>query len=470
MPKHEVNSGFDLHLNLAADGSRKAALGRALREAVGSGRLEPGTMLPSYRTLAKDLDIARNTVAETYAELVSEGWLEARQGSGTRVAHRATTTADIPTSTVPPQLRPTFDFRPGRPDAGSFPRTAWLAAARRAVGKAPVDAFGPGDPHGRIELRRALAGYLARTRGVSTDPRRIFVCSGFMQAAGFLTRLQSTAPFALESYGLPFHRRIFEETGPTISVPVDENGCFVDHLASTPARTVVLTPSHQFPTGAPLHPARRTAAVRWARTHDGLVVEDDYDGEFRYDRNPVGAMQALDPDRVLYLGSVSKSMSPAIRVGWMLVPEHLHDPILAIKGVREGTVGVVDQLTLAELITSGAYDRHVRAMRSKYRRRRDELSRVLAQHAPHIGTMGISAGLQAVLTLPEGTEKTVLRMAGEAGIALEGLQWFRHPLALTDTTDAVLVGFSAPSDGSYTAAVNALVSVLALTAPDRRRG
>ena len=469
MAEIEVNSGIDLHLDLAQDGSRRAALGAALRDAVTSGRLEPGTTLPSYRTLARDLSIARNTVAETYAELVSEGWLEARQGSGTRVAHRAravTSTTAIPR----PEIRPRYDLRPGRPDPGGFPRSVWLAASKRAVNAAPTEAFGPGDPHGRIELRRALADYLARTRGVQVDPRRIVVCSGFSQAADILTQLRATGPFALESYGLPYHRMVFEKAGATSPVDIDENGCCTDQLELTDARTLVLTPSHQFPTGSPLHPARRTEAIRWARKHDGLIVEDDYDGEFRYDRTPVGAMQSLDPDRVLYIGSASKSLSPGIRVGWMVVPEHLLDAILAVKGVREATVGVIDQLTLADMIASGAYDRHVRAMRLKYRRRRDMLVDALEERAPHIGTMGISAGLQAVLTLPEDTEDAVLARAGEVGIALEGLAWFRHPNTRDDIGDGVLAGFAAPSDNSYAAAVDALVGVLAFTDPNRRRG
>lgn len=464
-----AGAGFDLHLNLSAEGSRKSALGKALRDAVKSGRLEPGTKLPSYRGLAGDLGIARNTVAEIYGELVSEGWLEARQGSGTRVAHRPGASPDVPSSAVPPATRPRFDFRPGRPDPASFPRAAWLSASRTAVNRAPADAFGPGDPHGRIELRRALADYLARTRGVSTDARRIVICSGFSQAAQILAETALAAPFALESYGLPFHRTIFEKTGTTMTLSIDDDGAVVEALSSGPARTAVLTPSHQFPTGAALHPKRRTAAIEWARQHDGLIVEDDYDGEFRYDRTPVGAMQSLDPDRVLYLGSVSKSLSPGIRVGWMAVPERWLDPILAVKGVREATVGVIDQLTLAELIVTGAYDRHVRAVRNKYRRRRDLLVRAVSEHAPHIKVLGISAGLQAVLMLPAGSAQTVLRAASDIGLALESLDKFRHPQGAETSFDAVLVGFSAPSDGSYPQAVEALVSVLALTDPGRRR-
>ncbi|WP_072802751.1 MocR-like pyridoxine biosynthesis transcription factor PdxR [Rhodococcoides yunnanense] len=469
MAESKVNSGFDLHVDLAAGGSRKAALGAALRNAVRSGRLNPGTRLPSYRALAHDLGIARNTVAETYAELVSEGWLEARQGSGTRVAHRGGAGAVASRSVVPPQMRPRFDFRPGRPDASTFPRSAWLSAVRRAVDRAPSDAFGPGDPHGRIELRRALADYLARTRGVRTDARRIVVCSGFWQAATILAESGIAGPFALESHGLPFHRTIFEKSGPTLAVPVDDNGCITQSLSELDARTVVLTPSHQFPTGVSLDPKRRIAAVEWARERSGLVVEDDYDGEFRYDRLPVGAMQSLDPDCVLYVGSVSKSLSPGIRVGWMAVPERWLDPILAAKGVRESTVGVIDQLTLAEMITSGAYDRHVRAMRNKYRARRDVLAAAVRGRVPHIGTLGISAGLQAVLTLPDGSERSVLRAAGDAGIALEGLSMFRHPAAVGPVRDGIVVGFAAPSDRSYSQAVDALMSVLTARAPALRR-
>lgn len=296
----------------------------------------------------------------------------------------------------------------------------------------------------------------------------MIICSGFSQAAQILTECTVAAPFALESYGLPFHRAIFGGAGPTAAVPVDQKGCMTDTLDSVAARTLVLTPSHQFPTGASLHPQRRTAAIEWARRRDGLIVEDDYDGEFRYDRTPVGALQSLDPDRVLYVGSVSKSLSPGIRVGWMAVPEFLLDTILAAKGEREATVGVVDQLALAELIVSGAYDRHVRAMRTKYRRRRDELVRAVEQRAPHVGAMGISAGLQAVLTLPPGTVNTVLRASSDIGLALESLEMFRHPGTGDASPDAVLVGFSAPSERSYPYAVDALVSILALTAPDRR--
>ncbi|MCI3931704.1 MocR-like pyridoxine biosynthesis transcription factor PdxR [Streptomyces sp. AN091965] len=478
MAESRVNSsgriGADLHLDLSGSGSRRAALIGALREAVRSGRLTPGTRLPPYRSLAADLGIARNTVADAYAELVAEGWLTARQGSGTRVAERA---APPPRIRVPKRA-PTGDAPPahnlvqGQPDAGSFPRTAWLAAARRALTAAPTEAFGPGDPRGRIELRRALAGYLARSRGVRTDPERIVVCSGFAHALRLLfgtgTGGVLRGPLAVEAYGLGFHRSLLD-TAKVRPVPLslDEHGARVEELSDAPGpvRGVLLTPAHQFPTGGPLHPARRTAVVDWARTRAGLILEDDYDGEFRYDREPVGALQGLDPERVVYIGSVSKSLSPAVRLGWMVLPEHLVDAVVAAKGQREAWASVLDQLTLAELIESGQYDRHVRRMRQHYRRRRDQLVAALAERAPHITVTGIAAGLHAVLQLPPGTEASAVKAAAWHGVGLEGLADYRHPQATGAAPDGLVVGYATPSEHAYTAAIEALCRALP-PAPD----
>lgn len=452
-------TSVDLHLDLDPSCSRREALARALRDAVRSGRLEPGVALPSYRALALDLGVARNTVAETYSTLVDEGWLTARQGSSTRVAHRARP-APVVSAAIASQTRPLFDLRPGRPDATSFPRSVWLASARRAINDAPSDAFGPGDPRGRIELRTALSDYLARTRGVRTDPQRIVVCSGFSQAIAMLSDLVPAGPVALESFGLPFHRDIVEKSRPTVALGVDDKGCVADDLGATAASVAVLTPSHQFPTGAALAPERRTAAVRWARDVDGTVIEDDYDGEFRYDRSPIGAMQGLDPDRVMYVGSASKSLSPAVRIGWMVVPDRLLDAVVAAKGVRESTVATGDQLTLAEMMASGRYDRHVRTMRMRYRARRDLLQKNMAGAGSGVGIRGIAAGLQAVVTLPPGCETEVVAEAARVGLAIEGLSTFRHPAATDPAYDGLVVGFAAPTENAYPAALRALMSVL----------
>ncbi|MGW2646037.1 MocR-like pyridoxine biosynthesis transcription factor PdxR [Streptomyces sp. NPDC001393] len=481
MTESWVNSaeriGVDLHLELAGPGGRRAALTRALREAVRSGRLAPGTRLPPYRSLAADLGVARNTVADAYAELVAEGWLTARQGSGTRVAMGVPLTpfgqsgrakplrhaVRTPVKAPPRARGPRHELRQGAPDASAFPRTAWSACYRRALQAAPAEAFGPGDPAGRRELREALTEYLARARGVRTEPDRIVVCSGFAhalrllfgQGAGGVLR----GPLGVEAYGLDFHRGLLTTAGVrTVPLPLDEDGARVDALGRE--RAVLLTPAHQFPTGGPLHPERRAAVIDWARARGTVVLEDDYDGEFRYDRKPVGALQGLDPERVIHLGSVSKSLSPALRLGWMVLPERYVGPVLAAKGEREGWASVLDQLALAEFIVSGSYDRHVRRMRQRYRHRRDRLVAALAEHAPHVQVTGIAAGLHAVLRLPPGTERSAVKAAAWQGIALDGLAAFRHPEAAATVGDGLVVGYAAAAEQAYGAALEALCGVL----------
>ncbi|CAM5351106.1 PLP-dependent aminotransferase family protein OS=Streptomyces tendae OX=1932 GN=GUR47_16595 PE=3 SV=1 [Streptomyces tendae] len=452
--------GVDLHLEPAGPGLRRG-LTDALREAVRTGRLAAGTRLPSSRTLAADLGIARNTVADAYADLVAEGWLTARQGSGTRVADRAV----VPPAGSAPRpragTRPAYDLRPGTPDLASFPRAEWLKAARRALTAAPHDALGYGDPRGRPELRTALAGYLARARGVRADPERLVVLGGFAHGLTLLAavlRARGVHTVAVESYGLHVHRDLLTAAGlRTVPLPFDARG--TDPVGPAGAGAVLLTPAHQFPMGVPLHPDRRTAVVDWARRTGGLVLEDDYDGEFRYDRQPVGALQGLDPDRVVYLGTASKSLAPGLRLAWAVLPPGLADDLAASRGGLD-TSGVLDQLTLAEFLTSGAYDRHVRSARLRYRRRRDALVAALADRAPEVRVTGIAAGLHAVLGLPPGTEQQVVRAAAWQGLALHGLSGFRHPEAVTEPRDAVVVGYGTPPDHGWAGALDALCRAL----------
>ena len=378
----------------------------ALREAVRTGRLVPGTRLPSSRGLAADLGIARNTVADAYAELVAEGWLTARQGSGTRVAQRAEPRrpATRTTRARAVRSRPVHNLLGGSPDLSTFPRADWLKASRRALTAAPNDAFGYGDPRGRIELRTVLADYLARARGVYADPERIMICAGFVQALklmGPVLRKRRVREVAVESYGLDVHWNLLSDAGLRLPcLPVDGFGARTGELAGLRGvGAVLMTPAHQFPTGVPLHPDRRAAAVDWARGTGGLILEDDYDGEFRYDRQPVGALQGLDPERVVHLGTTSKSLAPGLRLGWMVLPESLVGEVSEAKGMSDWSSSALDQLTLAEFIESGAYDRHVRSMRLRYRHRRDQLVAALAERAPDVRISGIAAGLHAVLEL-----------------------------------------------------------------------
>ncbi|MFG2480910.1 PLP-dependent aminotransferase family protein [Streptomyces fagopyri] len=461
--------GSDLHLELRGPGLR-AGLTNALRDAVRTGRLAPGTRLPPSRSLAADLGVSRNTVTDSYAELVAEGWLTARQGSGTLVAEQAEPgRAGTGSRPRPAPKRPTYGLRPGAPDLAAFPRTQWLAAARRALTAAPHAAFGYGDALGQIRLRAALADYLARARGVYAEPERIVVCSGFHHGLALMARAlraRRVRAVAVESYGLDLYRDLLTDAGlGTPSVHVDEHGARTDDLERLEdIGAVLMTPAHQYPTGVALRPERRTAAVEWARRTGGLILEDDYDGEFRYDRQPVGALQGLGPDRVVYFGSVSKSLAPGVRLGWMVLPEELVPEIVAAKGYGDYMSSALEQLTLAEFLTSGAYDRHVRSMRLHYRRRREQLVAALAHRAPHVHVRGMAAGLQAVLELPLGTERLVTREAARRGLAVSGLAEFRHETPESGRglprQDALVVNYAAPSDSAWKGALDVLCGVM----------
>ncbi|MGA5445688.1 PLP-dependent aminotransferase family protein [Streptomyces umbrinus] len=486
MVKSWATFGVDLHVDVTRTGSGlRKGLTDALRAAVRGGRLAPGTRLPSSRSLAADLGIARNTVADAYADLVAEGWLTARQGSGTRVAERAV----VAPASAPPRPRtpggPAYDLVPGTPDLASFPRAEWLKASRRALAAAPYDALGYGDPRGRVELRTALASYLARARGVRADPERILICSGFahgLMLLGAVLRQRGAGALAMESYGLDVHWNLVERAGlRSVTLPFDELGTRTDELTGGElggsgsrsasasggkrdgpggVRAVLLTPAHQFPMGVPLHPDRRAAVVDWARRTGGLILEDDYDGEFRYDRQPVGALQGLDPDHVVYMGTASKALAPGLRLGWLVLPPDLAAEVAAAKGYADWSCGVLDQLILAEFITSGAYDRHVRASRLRYRRRRDHLVSALAAHAPSVTATGIAAGFHAVLQLPPGTEQSVVRAAVWQGLAVHGLTRYRHPSATAPPLDALVVGYGTPTDSGWPGALEALIRAL----------
>lgn len=439
-----------------ARGAKDAVI-TALRDAARSGRLPPGTLMPPSRTLAADLGLARNTVADAYAELVAEGWFGSRQGAGTWVLNTARPVARIRPRGRP--VTPVHNLMPGSPDVSEFPRSQWVTCTRRALTTAPNDALHLGDPRGRIELRSALAEYLARARGVRTSPDSIVVCAGVRQAVELLTRVLS-GPIAVEAYGLHLFRdAITASGGTTVPIAVDDHGAVVKHLDRLDVAGVLLTPAHHNPLGMPLHPSRRTAVIEWARRTRGFVLDDDYDGEFRFDRQPVGALQALDPGRVAYLGSVSKSLSPALRLGWLVLPEELVDPVVEAAGGQQFCVDAVNQLTLAEFIVGGYYDRHIRRMRARYRRRRESLVQALAPFDVQVD--GLAAGLNLLVTLPVGTEAEVVRRAGEAGIALTGLSILRHPDAEMADHDGIVVGFAAPPEHAFSSAVSALCGVLA---------
>ncbi|HEX9031210.1 MAG TPA: PLP-dependent aminotransferase family protein [Streptosporangiaceae bacterium] len=472
MQKTWANYGIDLYLDLT--GARvRAGLEAALRDAVRTGRLPSGIRLPSSRDLAADLGIARNTVAAAYGQLVAEGWLEARTGSGTWVTARPLPAARLADQPVADQRGPRYDLRPGVPAVSAFPRRQWLAAARGALGAAGDDVLGYPDPRGVPELRVALAGYLARARGVIVAPENVIVCAGFTHGLALICQVlhrRGAVAVATEAYGHLLHRRIIQAQGLTaVPVPVDDDGAIPEALgpgaagatgATGAAGAVLLTPAHQYPLGVTLAPGRRTAFVRWAAESGGLVIEDDYDGEFRFDRQPVGAMQALAPEHVVYAGTASKSLAPGLRLGWLVVPGSMTDEVIDAREGSGAANGVLDQLTLAALIRSGGYDRQIRQSRLLYRRRRDRLISALRREAPEVRLTGIAAGLHALAELPpRETEAGVIARAASHAVAIEGLGGYTA--AGYERGPALVVGYARPAEHAFTTAVSRLCAALA---------
>ncbi|WP_328614273.1 PLP-dependent aminotransferase family protein [Amycolatopsis sp. NBC_00355] len=440
--------GVDLHLDIGA-GSR--ALEAALREAVTSGRLPAGTKLPGTRTLAGDLGVARGTVVEAYAQLVAEGRLVSATGSGTWVAD----TRHPPRRPEPP-ARPVFDLRPGRPDLGLFPRALWAASVKRTLAAASRESLDYSDPAGLKVLREAVATYLSRARGVRADAGAVVVTSGFTHGLALLSRALHSAgvrTIGTEDPGLAHHRAVIRAAGPaTTPLAVDSEGAAVPSGAGA----VLLTPAHQHPRGVVLSPGRRAAFLGWAREHGGIVIEDDYDGEFRYDKNPVGALQAGDPDHVVFAGSTSKSLAPGLRLGWLVVPDRLRVPVLDAVAATGATVGAPAQLAIADLLDRGDYDRHVRRARQVYRKRRAELA---ARLAP---LDGIPAGLHALLPLASRQEeKRVLDAGLAAGLQLQGITTAGYWHSADRPEAGLIIGYATPPQSAWRPALDALAEVLA---------
>jgi GntR family transcriptional regulator/MocR family aminotransferase len=348
------------------------------------------------------------------------------------------------------------------PDLSTFPRREWLAATRHVMQTAPNLAFGYGDPAGSDELREALADYLGRARGVVTRPDRVFVCAGYTHALRLICqafRLQGASSIAFEDPGEPSYPALAEQMGFTAnSIPVDGEGLMVDRLAGE--AVVAVTPAHQYPLGVTLSSSRRAQLLSWAGRGGGFVIEDDYDGEFRYDRQPVGALQGLAHDRVVYAGTASKTVAPGLRIAWIVVPADLVTPMRESMRWDEAYVSVIDQLVLARLIRTGELDRHLRRSRIRYRRRRDRLGDAIARRVPMGRLSGIAAGLHAVLQLP-GTDIPEARLLAsllEDGVAVSGISSFYHrpqesPLGLA-------IGYATPPEHAYAGALDRLVDSL----------
>jgi GntR family transcriptional regulator / MocR family aminotransferase len=437
-----------------------------LRRAVRDGRLAIGTALPPSRVLARELGVARSVVVDAYGQLAAEGYLEARQGSGTRV--RATHPRE-PSGDAALRRRPEAGPRllGGLPDPASFPRAQWQRHYRAAIGALSTSSLSYPDPRGHRALRAALAAYLGRVRAVVTTPENVQVCGGFTQGLALVCRAlraQGARRLAVEDPCFSYHRELIANAGlEPVPVPVDDNGVDVRALAALDeVAGILVAPAHSYPTGAVLAPQRRVELTEWARAADTLIIEDDYDAEFRYDRAPIGALQGLRPDRVVYGGSVSKTLSPILRVGWLAGPEWLMADLRREKLYDDLATGTLDQLALATFIESGDLARHLRRVRPVYRRRRDAALRALADHLPDATPVGVAAGLHLYVHLPpECDEHQVVHAARRQGVRLEGAA--RHWAQADAAPPALVIGYGMAAEPAIEQGIRALGAAYAVT-------
>jgi GntR family transcriptional regulator/MocR family aminotransferase len=437
-------------------------LERQMRSAVRTGRMPAGLPLPSTRSLAADLGLSRGVVVECYEQLIAEGYLASKRGSGTRVAAIRRELQQSRT-TAPAAADSRYDFRPGTPDVATFPRREWFACLRRVYNAASSNIFRYPEPRGPRVTRSALATFLGRSRATVGNEDCIVLCNGFSQGIDLLTRFlksHGVTSVAIEDPSFGKLPQRFRQSGiATHCIPVDGRGLVVERLAKTPARAVVVTPAHQFPTGEVMTADRRAALVSWAAKRDALIIEDDYDAEFRYDREPLGALQGLAPDRVVYIGTGSKILSPALRLGWLMAPEAIAGELAVFKQFADGGSPTIDQLALAEFLDTGEMDQHLRRMRQIYRRRRDLVTAALAEFLPHVQIGGVAAGLHLMMNLPPGTnERDLVRIALDRSIRIYGASQYRaRP---RDDQPAIVLGYGCVADPLIRSGVQQLARLI----------
>ncbi|MEV0644941.1 PLP-dependent aminotransferase family protein [Phytomonospora sp. NPDC050363] len=450
----------DLHLTL--DATRRRGLARdlaaQLREAVRDGRLAAADRLPPSRALAADLGVSRGVVVEAYAQLVAEGFFTSAQGSGTRVA-------DVPQRPAAPQPPPAPpppkgpNLRVGTPDLTAFPRRQWLAATRHVLNTLPHHAFGYPDPGGVTSLREVLAGYLRRVRAAGVTADDITIVGGVAHGLSLLMRALGTRDLAVEDPTSTRQLPLLTSAGARlIPVPVDAEGMDMAALARTDATAVLLTPAHQYPTGVVLSAARRAALGEWLDRPGTVAIEDDYDAEFRYDRDPVGCLQGLRPDSTVLIGSVSKALAPGLRLGWIAAPPAITAALHRMRAETDLGSPMLEQHVLARFIESGEYDRHVRAMRQRYRARRDALVAALARHIPGSLAHGVSAGQHLFVELPPGTDEAAV-VAGARGVGLDIPGGGEYRLSASGPP-ALVIGFAGLTERAIEDIVRRLATVI----------
>jgi GntR family transcriptional regulator/MocR family aminotransferase len=456
-----------LDILVAVDRQSPRTLGRQiedqLRSAIRDLALRPGSRLPSTRDLARELGISRPIVVDATAQLAGEGYLELRPGARPRVTGCAGPCTPPSTSRTDPAPEPRYDFRPGFPDLTTFPRSVWLRSLREALASMRDADFGYTDPHGSEVLRLALADYLGRVRGVVADAGRVVVTSGYSQGRTLVCRALAASGARRIGIEDPCHDEV-RQSGMSaglelVPVPVDGEGIRVDALERAEVEAVLLTPAHQYPTGAVLSGTRRGALLDWLRRRETVAIEDDYDAEYRYDRAPVGAVQGLDPERIVYAGTASKTLAPGLRLGWLVVPPRLIEAVQRQQRQADFGVSRIEQHAFADFLSRGELDRHLRRMRVRYRARRDTLVEALSEALPEVRVHGIRAGLHVTVQLRDGDRGRVIREeAARRGVALTALS--DYSFDRTRDSSLLLLGYARSSEPVIRAGVLELAAAV----------
>ena len=444
-----------------------------LRAAVSGNRLRAGERLPSSRALAASLGVSRTVVTNAYLQLFAEGWLEGRHGSGTYVAQgaasgqappppiEARSAEPLPSAAViqpapAPPGQALIPMLPGIPWVAGIDQAAWRRAWRRA---GLTSAARWPDPRGLPALRAALCGYLRRSRGLACTPGHVLITRGVANGLSLLAAavLRPGDRAGVEEPGYPVGRSILSARGATVvPVPVDSHGLVTGALPGN-LRLVYTTPAHQYPLGGRLPVPRRQALTAWARATGALIVEDDYDSEFRYDVAPLPALYGLDPDVVAYLGTTAKTLTPTFGVGWLVARPDL---VTELAGLRETLGDRTDeaaQYAMTELIESGDLDRHIRRMRREYARRRNAIVAILGDPALPARLRGDTAGLHVVLELRQGREDDVAAAILERGVAVHTL---RRYFAGPQDVQGLVLGYGGLTVAQVTAAASTLRDIL----------
>jgi GntR family transcriptional regulator/MocR family aminotransferase len=464
-PVNESSAAWELLVSLEPGRDPKRhQLARSIADAVREGRLRPQTRLPSSRDLAAQLGVSRGVVTDAYAHLAAQGFLETKPRRAPLVAAGAASSMDDPPE--PPPQRVRFDFTPTTPDVALFPRNVWRKALDRALRTAPSTALDYGDPRGSDMLRAALAERLGRTRGVVTTRRRLVIVQGFAQGLDVICALlaaQGKRRLAVEDPALDDAVQTARLIGmEVIAIPVDGEGIDVDALAHARADAALVTPAHQFPTGVVLSSERRRALLDWARTNRSLVIEDDYDAEFRYDGPPLGALQGLAPEHVVYVGTASKALSPALRLGWLALPPAIAAEAADTKWWRDSGSPVIDQIALADVLTRGDFDRSLRRALRVYRARRDRLAAEIGRQLPTARIAGAAAGLHVVAEIAGVNEDAFVAAAAARGVGLRGLRSYAVAPSTRPPNDAALVlGYGRLAEPAIAGAVAVLADAAA---------